>query len=152
MRRWKDFLLLLLRVANLRHVLHLLLMMVLRGAGEVWVVIVAAGPLRWVALLLMLTIWVAVLSWIEILTRVSVLLLRVTVVFGTGRRRLLLLIRIVLSRIWIVVAVIWIAVWWLTSILLLRVLLLVWVLAVVPAWTARALGFLRVRIVALLRG
>lgn len=74
-RRRKDFLLMLLRVANLRHVLHLLLVLlvVLRG-GVIRVLVIPSRALHWVALLLLLSIWVAVLSRIGILTRLGILL------------------------------------------------------------------------------
>ena len=64
-----------------------------------------------------------------------------------------MLVWVVLSCVGVVVAIIWIAVWRLARVLLtvLR-LLLVRVLAIVSAWTARVPGILRVRVVPLLRG
>ena len=70
--------LLLLRVANLRHVLHLLLMMVMLRAGVTGILVVSPRTLHWVTMLV-LSIWVAVLSRITILSRLSILLWMTTI-------------------------------------------------------------------------
>ena len=64
--------LLLLRVANLRHVLHLLLLVLVLGGGVSRVLVVSTRALHWVALLL--SVWVAVLSRIAVLTGLGMLL------------------------------------------------------------------------------